>query len=296
MAALHVGAFSWTITRVLRDQKVALIEMMQAYKAGHGVRLLAYVLWRPDGEGRYVGVEKTFHLCFSPSSPSASAACWPERSTELFESLFLSRRHMSDCLRAHPVVGEPLRSVQASRWSDHLKTRLAGAIEGGAMLAACKAILLTEFMQDQQPSLPGVVRMLQSEASHLAELSQQNHSIHGVLLCTGLEEHRVKTDMGVVVRMFDTYRTETIRFLSSDSSCNFEALRYTIQSDFAVLFSQLREHGVLTADACGALAAVDDSLECILVSVAQQIAHSIPSVQWVVRDSGLASTMSVAVG
>ena len=153
------------------------------------------------------------------------------------------------------------------------------------MLTACKAILLTEFMQEQQPSLPGVARMLQSEASHLAELSQQNQAIHGVLLCTGLEEHRVKTDMGVVVRMFDAYRVETVRFLSSDSSCNFEALRYTIQSEFATVFSQIREHGVLTADACGVLAAVDDSLGCLVVSVAQQIAHSIPSVQRIVRDT-----------
>ena len=122
------------------------------------------------------------------------------------------------------------------------------------------------------------------DVDNLEELSRQSRAIHGVLHCTGLEEHRAKCDMGVVAKMFDAYRVETIRYLGSDTCCNFEALRYTIQSEFALLFSQIRDQGVLTADACGVLSAVDDSLTCVQLSVSQQIAHGIPTVQRLLKD------------
>ena len=191
---------------------------------------------------------------------------------------------MSDCIEVHAIVGNPLKSVQAKAWSASLKSRMVAAAEAGAMLPACRALLLGEFMQQEQPSLPGVARLLSSEASRLAELSQQNRAIHGVLHCTGLEEHRRKCDMTVLAKMFDSYRVEAVRYMGSDTCCNFEALRYSIQSDFAFLFSQIREQGVLTAEACGALTAVDDSLACVLLSVSQQIVHSIPSVLNALRD------------
>ena len=169
---------------------------------------------------------------------------------------------------------------------------MASAMDAGAMLPACRALLLGECTNRQQPSLAGIMRLLHSEASRLEELSHQNHAIEGVLRCTSFEEHRMKCDMGVVAKMFDLYRVETVRYLGSDACCNFEALRYTVQSKFASLFSQIREQGVLTADACEVLSAVDDSLSCITISVAQQIVHSIPSVQLALKDYALSKGLS----
>jgi len=284
MAAVHIGATNWTVSRLLRDPKAALAEMVQAYRTGRRVWLLAYVLWGQAGEQRYIGVEKTCCLCFSSTSPSASAICWPKRSSEVFDSIFVTRRHMLDCIQAHGIIGDPIQSWQATSWITTLRDRMKVAVDAGAMLPACKALLLIEFTQASQPSLAGVSRLLHSEASRLEGLSHLNRCIHGVLHCTGLEEHRLKCNMNVVAKMFDAYRVDTIQLVGSDASCNFEALRYTLQSEFAVLFSQIREQGVLTADACDVLTAVDDALACILLSEAQQIVHSIPSVQRVLAD------------
>ena len=67
------------------------------------------------------------------------------------------------------------------------------------------------------------------------------------------------------------------RMLGSDACCSFEALRYTVQSDFAALFSRIREQGVLTANDVDVLEAVDDSLRCVQISAAGHVAHNFPA-------------------
>jgi len=162
---------------------------------------------------------------------------------------------------------------------DSLRCQLATDVERGAMVPACKALLQIEFMQEDQPSLIDVCRILHSEAAQLSELSNLNRTLHGVLHCTCSEENRVKCDMGVVAKMFDLYRTELLRHLGSDTCCNFEALRYKIQSEFSALFSQIKAQGVLTADACVVLNAVDDSLACVLLAVSHQTVDSMPTIK-----------------
>jgi len=248
------------------------------------------MLLRKSGDGRYVQVHKSFHLCFSPTNQSgASAGCWPQRSSDIFDSLFLSRKHMLDLMQAHNIDGDPMRSAQVTAWSIQLRKRMADAFERGSMYQASIAVLLREFMDAQQPSLPGVVRLLQSEAARFNELSRLNQCLCGVLRCTGIEDHRVKCDIGLAAKMFDSYRVQVIRLLSSDACCNFEALRFTIQSDFAALFSHIRDQGVLTAYACAVLAAVDNALECVLLSVSSQIVQNIPSVKRALQDHAASS-------
>lgn len=268
----------WDAPRLVREQPVALIEMVQCFRAGQVVELQAYIRWQGTEETRYISLSKEFHLCYISTAPSSTiSVCLPERSAQIFDSVFVSRQHMLDCIQAQSLTGDPLR--QSSGWSDKLSVRVAEAVDGGDMLSACRALLLRDFLVDKQSSLPGIARVLQSEAARLDALSRLNQSIHGVLHCTRFDEQRRKCDMSVVTRMFDYYRLHTVRYLGSDACCNFEALKYRIQSEFATLFAQIQEQGVLTSDACPVLADADDSLRCVLLSVAQQVVRNIPQVQ-----------------
>lgn len=256
--------------------------MVRAFSAGKSAQLRLYAFSRgpTDDETRYIAVTTDFHLCHfatDAAAPAVSARCFPPTSSQLFDSVFLSRSHILARMQADGVSGDPLRSPVMANWDAELTSRASAAIDDGAVLPACRALLLRSFREERQPLLAGVARLLDSQAARLEALSHLNGAIRGVLECTASEENRTKCDIGVVTRMFDSYRFQSTRMLGSDACCSFEALRYTVQSDFAALFSRIREQGVLTANDVDVLEAVDDSLRCVQISAAGHVAHNFPA-------------------
>ena len=181
-----------------------------------------------------------------PGADDASSThAWPPRTTQLFDSLFLSRAHMASCQKAHgdqvTLNREPRRSWRAKKWTEQLAERARAAVRAGDALDASRALLLRSFLDEQQPLLPHIGRLLYaSAAAHLERLAQLNHAIYGVLECLHLEEHRAKCNQEALTGMFDQYRAQTLEYLTSDACANFEAARYTVQAAFYSVFSRLR--------------------------------------------------------
>jgi hypothetical protein len=71
--------------------------------------------------------------------------------------------------------------------------------------------------------------------------------------------------------MFHAYRTPLLEFLASDTSCNFEPIRSTIQEAFYAVLIDLRQQSALNQEAGTVLEAVEDYMTCIEMAVASQV-------------------------
>lgn len=297
-AALVLGEARHAVADVLSDQKEMLNEVSRAVVAGEQVQLLAYVLVREIGMPRYISLTKSFHLVFfvsdakgQPGRPqrslnaraseadASSSRSWPARGMQVFDSVFLSRAHIDSCLRAEVTRVEAVlegggKAVgwRRKKWAEHLEARAAVAVRDGATLLGGRLLLQLHLMSDERKLLPGVVRLLQSAAARLDELAWLNCNMQGVLECTRLEEHKLKTDQRVVIGMFEGYRKQVLDNLAGDACCNFEALRALLQASLQWVVEQLREQGVITEPCIEVLETVDDYLRCIEVSIAAQVA------------------------
>ena len=58
-----------------------------------------------------------------------------------------------------------------------------------------------------------------------------------------------------------------------------------LQGAFFSVFTRLREQGVLTVHARGALEAVDDYLRCIATAIAEQVLENLPVLKQTLADT-----------
>mmetsp|Transcript_23193 Transcript_23193/g.46421 ORF Transcript_23193/g.46421 Transcript_23193/m.46421 type:complete len:306 (-) Transcript_23193:165-1082(-) len=279
IAALVLGTARWGVADLLRDEREGLGEIIRAVKSGLDVRLHAYALFHAPGSGeaRYLSLSKAHHLIhFSPASDGQRACCWPQRTTQVFESVFLSREHMTNCMEAHETAApDLLASWRAKKWAELLRSRLRTAHRSGLLLQASKALLQLGFVEGgYKPCLPGTARLMRSAAAKLHALSQLNRTIQGVVECTRAEENNAKCNHKALSRMFHEYRDPILEFFAADSCCNFGALRSTVQHAFFAALTDLRQQGVLTQDARGVLETIDDYMRCAEISVAAQIVEN----------------------
>ena len=215
-AALVFGASRWTVEAVLKTTREALLDVMRALKAGVEVRMLTYALVRMNDETRYLTFTKAHHLTHFPPSggggggggggPSDATVVqsWPPRTTQLFDSIFLSLDHIQASLDAeNNTSGDLLQSWRSKKWRAVLTERARSAKRSGLLLPACKALLLHSAVADAaaapgatpvQHVLPGVGRLLRSAASRLHSLSELNRTIQGVVASCLDEQHRLKAD------------------------------------------------------------------------------------------------------
>ena len=220
-AELALGDARWTIAPLMREPRVALGDAVRALKGGLELRMTVYALVRVrGGDSRYVTVHKTFHLCFLPATSAGGkreAQCWPARTTQLFDSVFLSRAHLHQCLEVEATTVDPLQSWRATKWANTLAERAKVAHHSGLALDACKAVLLRSLLQHDvrggahsgaastaagkgadathsEALLASVGRMLRSTPARLHSLAHLNRTLQGVLQCTRTEENKLKCD------------------------------------------------------------------------------------------------------
>jgi len=273
--ALAFGRARWSVSDILRGPREALTALVAALQTNVDVCLHAYALVQgTSAPPRYVTLTKSYHLVhFSPASDGQRVRCWPKRTTQIFESIFLSREHVIYCLEAEETtVPDPLSSWRARKRSELLRERVHAAHRGGRILPACRALLLRSFMDgSHKPILPSVSRLIRSTAAQLASLSNLNRTIQGIVGCSQSEENRIKCDQKALAGMFHAYRIPTLDYLASDSCCNFEAMRSTVQAAFYDVLTDLRQQGILTQDSRLVLETVDDYMHCNEVAVAHQL-------------------------
>lgn len=283
VSALVLGGSRWTLQQVMAKQRDALTEATAAVNRGLPLHVHAFALVRGAGgrDARYVAVEKAHHLCHIPT-PSASGSApapqsWPARTTQLFDSAFLSPMHVQFCLEAEATtVGDPLQSWRAKKWANTLAERVQRAQRDGDVISACIAVvqrgmLVSPGLEHQLDVLPVIGRLLTSTAARLRLLAQLNRTIQGVLECTISEENKLKLDNKALVRMFHAYRGPVLETLSSDDCCSFEAMRVIIQEAIFGLLTDLRMQGVLGGDAQMVLEAIEDYLHLVELSMAVQV-------------------------
>ena len=291
-AHVQLGTSRWSATDVQSDQRQALGAAVRALRAGHDIQVLAYALVRTKGVARYLTVTKSFHLVhFMPPTADGKETpptAWPARTTQLFDSIFLSQAHAQNCLEAESMlVRDPLQGWRARRWANTLAERARTARRRGFLLPACKALLLHSLLTGEQQTdeeeqtalVPAVGRMLSSSAARLHELGQLGRTIHGVLECTNVEEQKLKVDNKALVAMFHAFRVPIINTLAADTACNFESLRTVVQGAFYAVLVDVRQQGVLTPqDTPKVLEAVIDYLGLVEVSLAYQVVQCAPPV------------------
>ena len=203
----------------------------------------------------------------------------PARTVQIFDSIFLHEGHALRCFDAEPTTHDPLQGWRAKKWANTLTERAAEAQARGDVVGACEALLMRALYgapdaAREVPLVPPVGRILHhSAAANLRQLSHLTHVIQGVLACTEVEETKLQLDQKALIRMFHTYRVPILEYLTADASCNFEALRPTIQESFYAVIIDLRTQGVLTADARRVLETVADYMSLVETSVARQAAE-----------------------
>ena len=79
------------------------------------------------------------------AGPAAMAA-WPARTTQLFDGVYMSSGHVHACLEAETTVVDPLQGWRARKWSNALLDKCKGALRGGRLLDASKAVLLRHLL------------------------------------------------------------------------------------------------------------------------------------------------------
>jgi hypothetical protein len=184
------------------------------------------------------------------------------------------------CLEAEATTLDPLVSWRAKKWERSLTERAHEAIREGKVVPACHALLQRALLRGETepdaaspvPSiLPGAGRLMRSAAAKLHRLSKLSATLQGVLRSADTEENKLKLDQRALGRMFHAYRVPTLESLASDTSCNFEALRCTVQEGFYAVILDLRTQGVLTRDARNVLETVHDYMELVEAALATQL-------------------------
>ncbi len=275
IAAVELG-HSQTLAELPGDARELTGLLVRTLRDGHEIRLHAFALVQPPGaDPRYLQVCKSFHLChFATTQASAGRVvkCWPARTAQTFNSIFLSRAHAMSCLEAEGPAENRLLTWRALRWSDSLRQRAGEALAGGQLVDASQALLQLSFADgDYERLVPGVGRLLRSGAGRLRWMTNGTRVIQGILNCTQTEANRDKCNHTVLARMFHMYRTLVLDFLASDASCNFEPIRNTIQEAFYAVLTDLRQQSVLTHEARQVLEAVEDYMKCVEMAVASQV-------------------------
>ena len=268
-----------------RNLTGALSDMMHALRIGHAPEFQVYVLVRFQGVPRYIALTKSFHLVhFAQLEGPDPATSWPGRTTQLLDSLFLSRAHAQSCLDAESNAAEPLQGWRARKWASLLVDEAFVAHCGGRLLLACRALLLRSLFLGLAAGLadektlelvPTVGRMLSSTAARLHELSDLGRTIHGVLECANTEEHNLKVDNQALVAMLHCFRAPVVQVLAIESAYNFEAFRSTVQGAFYALLLDIRTMGVL--DVNGVAPAVVETVIDYLVLIEVCLAHQVVS-------------------
>ena len=279
---LMLGDARWPLAQVVADEQGARVQAAAALKRGLVLQMQAFALVRGEGgEARYISVSKVHHLCHMPlptaEGKAAAPQSWPARTTQLFDSVFLSPAHVQLCLEAESTtLGDPLQSWRAKKWASTLAERAHVASRAGDVIPACAAVLQRDLLhyvdsEHQARVVPTATRLLSSSAARLRTLSHMNRVIQGVLDCARVEENRVKLDNRALVRMFHAYRTPVLEFLSTDACCTFEAMRVTIQEAVYGVLTDLRMQGVLGSDAQTVLEAIEDYMRLVEISVGSQV-------------------------
>ena len=261
---------------LLRVEELPAVEsalvglLVRSVKDGHEIRLHAFALVHPpDGGARYVQVTNSFHLCHTTplANREPTVKRWPARTGQTFQSIFLSRAHAMSCLEAEAPL---LQRVES--WSNHLRKCAREALASGLLLDGCQALLQLSFMEgDFERLVPGVGRLLRSGATRLRRMTLGGRVIQGILRCAQTEPNQGKCNQTVLASMFHAYRTPLLEFLASDTSCNFEPIRSTIQEAFYAVLIDLRQQSALNQEAGTVLEAVEDYMTCIEMAVASQV-------------------------
>ncbi len=208
---------------------------------------------------------------------AAAARCWPARTTQVFDSVFLSRAHIDMCLNAES--GKERRQLTVGswrhkKWQVELEEGARDAMAAGSVYNASRRLLQLHLNRDDRSLLPVVGRLLNSTSSKLDGLSQLCATMQGVLECGRHEELRAKVDQKVLASMFEGYRLDVLHVLSSDACCNFEALRGMLQGYFQWVLEHLREQGLLVDESEEVLETIDDYLRCVELSTSVQVVRN----------------------
>lgn len=275
VSGVTIGSAMRPIHELLANAREITSAFIHALQEAKEISLHAFALVQPEsGDARYVQVIKSYHLCHMVPQGAAvrGIRCWPERVTQIFDSIFLSRAHAALCFEVARTSGDPLLDWRAGRWRDQLLHEATDFIGDGQLVAGCQSLLLQSIMEDlHDPIVPACARLLQSGAARLHRLAQLCRTIQLVLSCSEDETQRDKCNQQVLVSMFHLYRTTAAEFLSSDTCCNFEPIQSTVQEAFYAVLTDLRQQSVLTREATQVLETVDDYMTCVQLAVASQV-------------------------
>jgi len=281
IAAVWFGATCKTVAELPAEPRETARLIVRALKEGHAILLQAYALVDPEGDvPRYIEVNKSFHLChfvrhLQPSvHGERKVRCWPPRTTQVYDSIFISIAHAQSCLEVEGICGDPLHEHCARRWEERLGQLAHDALRGGQLLPGCQALLQRSFLEPLKELLdivPGVGRLLRSSAARLQVTRDLCRTIQGLLYCTRTECNKDKCNQQAVKAMLQSYRVSVMDHLSSDGCCNFEPIRSCIQEAFYAIDTDLRQNSVLTQDALRVLEAIEDYMLCIELALASQV-------------------------
>ena len=151
-----------------QDQRLLVVEIARACRLGQEVQLRIHALLSvADGSApQYVLVLKAFHLIFvsdALTSESGSVSSFPPRSTQFFESVFLSAAHAVACVHVAAAAdgsaagSDPLHSNGAAVWADTLRTRGKRALQRAEPLVACRAYVQLAHLRGKATELPDVL-------------------------------------------------------------------------------------------------------------------------------------------
>ena len=274
VAAIAMGHSLHRIEELPAVESALVGLLVRSVKDGHEIRLHAFALVQPpDGGARYVQVTNSFHLCHTAPQANREPTVkrWPPRTGQAFQSIFLSRAHAMSCLEADGSAEAPLLQ-RVESWSNHLRKRAREALASGLLLDGCQALLQLSFLEgDFERLVPGVGRLLRSGATRLRRMTLGGRVLQGILRCAQTEPNQGKCNQTVLASMFHAYRTPLLEFLASDTSCNFEPIRSTIQEAFYAVLIDLRQQSALNQEAGTVLEAVEDYMTCIEMAVASQV-------------------------
>jgi len=290
-ARLQLGSVIWSVSDVLRNQRKALVEAVRAVRSGLSLHVHLHALVRAGDGPRYIHVAKACHLvhfALGAYDTKPESQAWPARTTQLFDSIFLTQGHVQFCLEAESTTTDPLLGWRAKKWANSLTERTRDAHRAGRPLAACYALLLRSFLlsrsdAEEMALIPSVGRMLCSKAAVFAQLQQLGCTLQGVLECSGVEEHKLKVDNKGLVACFDKYRVPILEMLTTDGAYNFESLRATVQGAFADVILDIRQQGVVTADGFNVLEAVNDYISLVEISIAAHVVRCTPTLRAALR-------------